>query len=930
LEKWVFPGLEEETRRRSVIPAHRDLLELLEAAVHAFRHRTALRWMEGDREVRFTYGDLDRYASRVGSFLLRAGLQPQARVLLASESRPEWAFAYFGILRAGGTVVPVDPELSEAEVVNLARRAEASVCLVSEEAAQSLPGLFRALAEAGLPTQVHSLAQAMEGDPSQPNRIGAVKRSASPDDVASLLFTSGTTGNPKGVMLTHRNFTSLVSKLAGAFSVGVGDGLLSVLPLHHTFEFSCGLLTPLSRGADITYLDTLNSERLSDVFETGRITAMIGVPALWQLLHRKLTQELAAGPALVESAVNALMSVNSELRNRKGINLGKLLFWPVHKKFGGRLRFMVSGGAALPEEVHSAFHGLGFQLTEGYGLTEAAPVLTVAERENERHPGSVGRALPGIELKIEEPDASGVGEVLARGPTVMAGYFGDPEATAETVHEGWLRTGDLGRLDEEGRLYLVGRKKDVIVDSNGKNVYPDELEELFSKHPAIKELSVVGLPDEGGGERVACLCVPDYGSRPRGEVRHELEEHFRTIAAQQAFYRRIKVLHFWDGELPKTSTRKVKRKQVVEELKRLERASSSGHQARERRTDDGHAWLLTLVAEVAQRRPDEVHLNSRLVADLGFDSLMVTELSVALEQAGVPLRAIEDLSKLETVENLRQLLASQHKRPASEGRAKEISNELVETQEIAVPETVANLGRSLLSLGQRFLYGGVFEVEVKGKSFIPQNRNCLVVANHASHLDMGLIKVVLGDQGERLAALAARDYFFDTAWKRAYFENFTNLIPIERHGSLRESLKMAGDALNQGLNLLIFPEGTRTTTGELQEFKATLGFLALTYGVDVLPLYLDGTYNALPKGSLFPKQNKLAVRIGPVFTYEAMKRRTEGMSRSASYRHVTEITEQAVRALKDGKVIDPSALTPSSDQQALPAPSVQRSQRGHS
>ena len=659
LEKWVFPGLDEQTERRKTLHAHRDLLELFESSVHRHRHRVAFRMVEDERETRFTFGEVDRYSARIAAFLLRSGVKAQDRVLLLSENRPEWGMSYFGILRAGGTAVPVDPQLSETEVVNVARRCNAAVCLISEDCATEFPGLFKALSEAGLATQVHSLAQAMEGDSAQPDRVGQIRHTASADDIASLIFTSGTTGQPKGVMLTHRNFASLVAKIAGTFDISAGDGLLSVLPLHHTFEFSAGFLTPFARGAEITYIDELTSDRLGEVLETGRVTAMIGVPALWHLFHRKLTQELAAKPGWVEQATRALMSAHGELRNRGSVNLGKLLFWPIHRKFGGRLRFMVSGGSALSEEVHKAFHELGFNLAEGYGLTEAAPVLAVSDLGNKRQPGSVGKPLAGIEIRIDAPDKEGIGEVVARGPNVMAGYFGDREATEAVMREGWLLTGDLGRLDEEGRLYLAGRKKDVIIDANGKNVYPDDLEELYQNHPHIKELSIVGLPDDAGGEKVACLCVPDPKDRPRDEVRRELDEHFKAVSTSLPFYRRVKLVRFWDGELPKTSTRKVKRKQVVEELKRLERAASSGDRIRQAASGGGvNDWLLPLIAEVLQKPVSEIRPSAELAGELGMDSLMMTELSVALEQAGVVLPSTTDLSQISTVDDLRKLVAT--------------------------------------------------------------------------------------------------------------------------------------------------------------------------------------------------------------------------------------------------------------------------------
>ncbi len=919
LEKWVFPGLDEESQKRKVLPAHRDLLELLDASVHEWRHRVAFRLYEGERPQRFTFGEVHHYAARVGSFLLGQGVRHQDRVMLVSENRPEWPISFFGVLRAGGTAVPVDKELSEQELVNIARRSEAKVCLVSELLLEKHPRLEDAFAAAGLGTRVATLAAALSGDPGKPDGLGPVKKGAAPDDVASLIFTSGTTGNPKGVMLTHRNFAALVAKLGGAFDIGLGDGVLSVLPLHHTFEFSAGFLTPFSRGAEVAYLDELTGDRIGEVLEGGNITGLVGVPALWQLFHRKITQELATRPRFIEEATKGLMAINAELRNKQGLNLGKLLFWPIHKKFGGNIKFMISGGSALTDDVHKAFHALGFTLDEGYGLTEAAPVLTVTQAGNKRLPGTVGKALPGVELRIFEPDPDGIGEVIARGPNVMAGYFQDRESTSAVLKDGWLHTGDLGRIDHEGHLFLVGRRKDVIIDANGKNVYPDELEELYGVHAHVKELSVVGLPDETGGEKVACLCVPDYKERPREEVRRELEEHFRLVSADQPFYRRVKLVRFQDGELPRTSTRKVKRPLVMEELKRLEKASA---QAAGKKPEDSTDWLVQLVADVIQKPVAEVKPEAKLQVDLGFDSLMLTELSAALEAAGVPMTAVSDLTKITTVDDLRRVVAQSGRKPAAEVRAREISREVArksnETLELELPEALSRAGKAALTLGQRSIYGGLFDVKVKGRAFIPQNRNFLVVANHASHLDMGLVKVALGEQGARLVALAARDYFFDTPLKRAYFENFTNLIPMDRAGSLRESLRLAGESLTQGFNLLIFPEGTRSPNGELMEFKPTTGYLALGFGVDILPVYLHGTHAALPKGAWWPKLEDLEVRIGPLLELEPMRKKVEGLARSEGYRLVTRMAEEAVRALKEGR-------TPSMD--ALPVPAIPTRER---
>ena len=927
LEKWVFPGLDEETERRRTVHAYRDLLEMFDASVHEWRHRVAFRMYDGDTTSRFTYGEVHRYASRVASALLARGVTQGSRVLLVSENRPEWGVSFFGILRAGATAVPVDHDLSEQEIINIARRSDAKVALVSEKVLERLPTLEAALEKAQLGTRQVLFGEAFAGDPTKPDGIGPVRKAASADDVASLIFTSGTTGTPKGVMLSHRNFAALVAKLAGTFDIGVGDGILSVLPLHHTFEFSAGFLTPFSRGAEIAYIDELSADRIGEVLEKGHVTGMVGVPALWQLFHRKITQEMASRPKLVEELFKGLMGINAQLRDRRDINLGKLLFWPVHKKFGGNIRFLVSGGSALSEDVHKAFHAFGFKMDEGYGLTEAAPVLTVTKSDNHRIKGSVGRALPGIELKIHEPDAEGIGEVVARGPNVMAGYYEDRDATQAVLKDGWLYTGDLGRLDRDGNLYLVGRQKDVIIDADGKNVYPDEVEELYEKHPHIKELSVVGLAEEGGGEKVACLCVPQYLDRPHDVVRVELTEHFRRVSLDQPFARRVKVLRLWDGELPRTATRKVRRPLVVDELKRLDRLSHSAEKARrDRDVKDTQAadWLAQVVAEVIQRPLSDVKPDSRLQADLGFDSLMLTELSSALEAAGIPVSQVSDLTAILTVEDLRKVVQTSGRRAALDHEAKVVAHEdepKKDALEADLPDALAAAGRGLLKVGQKAVYRGLFDVKVTGQSFIPMNRNMLVVANHASHLDMGLVKVGLGVQGDRLVTLAARDYFFDTALKRAYFENFTNLIPMDRHGSLRESLRLAQQSLTQGYNLLIFPEGTRSPNGELLEFKPTTGYLALSCGVDVLPVYLKGTWDALPKGAWWPKLSDLEVRIGSPLLIDVLREKVKGLARSESYRIVTRMAEESVRALKEGRVVAPEDL-------AVPAIPT-RERRGH-
>ncbi len=308
---------------------------------------------------------------------------------------------------------------------------------------------------------------------------------------------------------------------------------------------------------------------------------MVGVPALWQLLHRKMTQELAAQPAFVEEAVKALMAANAELRN-KADQFGQAALLAGAPKIRGPHQVSHLGRLGAARRRAQGLSRARLHLSEGLRPHRSG---AGADRDQRRATSGCrarwARRCPASSCSIDEPDTDGIGEVIAKGPNVMAGYFEDRDATEAILKNGWLYTGDLGRIDADGRLYLVGRKKDVIIDANGKNVFPDELEELYQAHKHIKELSIVGLPDDAGGEKVACLCVPDYLDRPRDDVRRELEEHFRNVSQDMPFYRRVKILRLWDGELPRTSTRKVKRKLVVDELKRLRTCRRFGREGPE-------------------------------------------------------------------------------------------------------------------------------------------------------------------------------------------------------------------------------------------------------------------------------------------------------------------------------------------------------------
>lgn len=900
VEKWVFPDMEAKLNKEpKALKAHTTLLTMLHEMASRHDLSVALSRLEADGMSRVSYQELEQRAELTAGRLAAMGVGKGARVVLSAKNHPDWAIAYFGILRAGATVVPVDPAMDPQGVVTIVRESGAKVVVRDAEVDEKVGAELRALEPPLRTPDLHALT-AERGDDEADLAPPAVE--VTDADVASLIYTSGTTGHPKGVQLTHANFTALVASLAPIFPLHAGDRLLSVLPLHHTFEFTCGLLLPLTRGARILYLDELNGDRIKKGLTDGRITAMIGVPALWQLLERRILAKVKDRGPMAEAAFDLAGQVNRWSSKTLGLDLGRVLFGQVHAELGGHLRFLVSGGAALPPDTQKTFARLGLHLTEGYGLTEASPVLTVSKPSGSAPIGQVGKAIPGVTVKILDPNESGVGEIVARGPNVMKGYT-DPEATREVIDEqGWLHTGDLGKFDKKGRLSIVGRVKDVIVSASGENVYPDDVENRLGTVKHIEEIAIVGVDDPRGGERVACLAVPAKDDDVERSVRMErANRSLREALAKLPYGMQPSVVHLYDAPLPRTATRKVKRREVQAMLGRMIAATTRPAE------EAGEATpVRTAIAAVTGRPLKEIGAHATLQDELGFDSLTLTELLVALEARYGTIDP-QGLVHARTVEDVEKLLEGRHARVESrtrtiEGRKKAAAHD--DEERIDLPKPVRDLGKRLFGRLQMGFYDQVMKPTVKGRAFIPHNRPTIVVCNHSSHLDMGFVKYALGEYGRDLVSLAAQDYFFEgNKLTRAWFENFTNLAPLDRK-QLRAAMRQAGEILRRGHTVLIFPEGTRSLDGEIQEFKALVGWLALEHDVDILPVWLGGTYEALKKGAMVPTGRDIEARIGPPFSVADMRRLTPGMNTSEAAREVARLSRQAVLALRDGDVLD--------------------------
>ncbi|MCK5126582.1 MAG: AMP-binding protein [candidate division Zixibacteria bacterium] len=485
------------------------------------------------------------------------------RVGLLAENRPEWGKAYLAILASGGIVVPIDALLKQNEFQNIIEQAGITKLIVSHSFIDTAEEINKSLE---YKIEIIDLENIPESDVSdyQPNFV------TDPHNTAVLIFTSGTTGNAKKVILTHENILSDIDSLLDIVNFQEGDRFLSVLPLHHTFEATLGFLIPLLNGCAVYYIRELNSREIMTGFQKNKITHFVSVPLIYEKLYQGILGAVKKAPPTKRALFSISRKATGAIYSLTGKNAGTQLFKSLRKKAGlENLKLFVSGGAPLPMEVNKGLNLLGIKLLEGYGLTETSPVLT-CNRPDKIKFGTVGLPVKNVKIKIDQPDDNGVGEVLAKGPMITPGYQDNPEATEELFRDGWMCTGDLGSIDSEGFLTIKGRAKNLIVSAAGKNIYPEEIESELLNSEYILEAMVYAHQASNGREEVGAMIFPDLeliagkiNKKPEevieDDVKEVIQSEIRHICSKMAGYKRIKHITFTQEELQKTSTRKIKR-----------------------------------------------------------------------------------------------------------------------------------------------------------------------------------------------------------------------------------------------------------------------------------------------------------------------------------------------------------------------------------
>ncbi len=554
-----------------------SVLSLFKSKLEQFGSKTALCTKNGNKWQNLSYAELGQRACNLGNYLIESGIQPDDRIAILSESRPEWSIGLFAGILAGAIVVPLDIKLSETEMISILADCVPRILFTSlsnQNIADKLKSSVASIEQ--VLTLEEVTTDSLSAQPIQPQDILQL-RERQLDEVASIIYTSGTTGKPKGVMITFRNLIFEAKTLAQVVGVGSDDSFLSILPLNHLLELSGGLLSVLYAGGTVCYAQSLYPQDILQLIQERQITAILGVPLFFKTLYNSIQKEVIHGATLKRLWFQAAMTLAQRLPWQMA---RRIIFFPLHQKFGGKLRIFISGGASLDVDVASFFEQIGLPIIQGYGLTETGPVICVNTPKANRI-GSVGRPLPGVEVKIDFQEKEQTqGEVLTRGPHVMKEYYKSEDLTQEVLdQDGWFRTGDLGIIDANGFLYITGRIKNLIVLGGSKKVNPEEVEAVLSKSLAIQEICVVGRLAKHGikkdTEEVCAVVVPSDSLKQQLQTKPdallaEIEQEIANLATNLASYKRPSRIFMHLDALPKTSSRKVKRPLVLEWLNTLE------------------------------------------------------------------------------------------------------------------------------------------------------------------------------------------------------------------------------------------------------------------------------------------------------------------------------------------------------------------------
>jgi long-chain acyl-CoA synthetase len=837
-----------------------DFFERLERYAGARGSDVALQNVSGDLRYCLTWralaGEIRRFGWQLNLILSR---KTGAHVGLLMDDSPRWGVAFLAAYSAGCVIVPLDPSQSAAALSEIVVHGECEALIFSERYVDAA----RQVSEAN-----QSLVLIDDScPPVTQESVGAPLPLVNRDPAADLaiLYTGGTTGSAKGVRITEANLFWSIWDMLAVCPVTADDHILSILPLFHVMSLLANLLGPLYVGAKVTYLASRDPARILAAFQQEQVTAFLCVPQFYYLLVRRVFEQVALQPRLKRFAFYRFLSLSRVLRRRMKLRAGRVLFRQIHHLFGSNFRLFGVGAASFAPDMAEVMLDLGFNLFQAYGMTETAGPATV-DPPGPSGGSTCGPPLPHAQIRIHNPDHDGVGEILIAGEHLTPGYWNDPHATAELIRNGWLWSGDLGVVDSSGRLRVTGRKKDVIVLSSGKNVFPEQVEYRIQQGSEfIREVCVLGRVSAGGAEEsLHAVIVPDFdGLRDRGvanvqdQIRYDLENTSRSLSTWQ----RVHSFEIRDTPLPRTSTRKLKRFDVHPVF------NNSASRGSAPVPDDSEPAIFALIRRI-KKNCGPISPESNLELDLGFDSLERVELlSNIVTQFGLEI-SDEQADHIFTAGDLARIVDIAT--PVRDGTWVSWP-QILRTPLSAEQQTIASLYLRRRFVMERTMFivcrlSGfaarvLLSLRVTGSENIPREYPFVICANHASYLDALLVAAALPFPVFcRLFFLGATKYMRTP--RRRWFARLVRGIAIDAGASSSSALRLAAEGLKEELVLCVFPEGHRSIDGSLLPFHNGPSILAIEQGIPILPVGIVGTQRVWGRGSARIHLSPVEVRFG--------------------------------------------------------------------
>lgn len=824
--------------------------------------RVAIQALRGTFVESWSYARLRTVIQNLSGTLSAASPAANPAIALYAANSPEWVAAYFAVIQMGGTAVPIDFGLSEEEAGRLMAAAGCRLCLSTRDRLERLRGLPGAAAIQFIDLGAVSEAAGGTAPPQHPDAVVPRAAAIGPDAEASLLFTSGTTGAPKIVPLTHRNLMHCVNAVLSERFLAPGERVLLPLPLHHIYPFTVGLLATLASGGTVIFPEGLSGPQITEAMQKTNPDIMVGVPRLYDALVLAIDGRVAAAGKIARSAFRTLLRLSMALRRYTGLRAGRFLFPTLHRFFGSHLRTLACGGAHLDEGTWERLEGLGWEVLTGYGLTETAPLVTFTPRGRGRK-GTEGTAVPGVEVRIEPREETGLGEILVRGPNVFSGYKNNPAKTQAAFKDGWFRTGDLGWLDADGYLRVAGRGDELIVLPDGKKIFPERLERAYSGSRYIQDLAILAH-----GGRLVAIIVPNLEAlRARGTARIKglVNEEIELIGQRLARHERVSGTAAIAGPLPRTRLGKLRRHLLPEIYARAIHGGSAVAAPTARPVTapppDATPLEMRLWEWLTRRYPGrDITPDSSLQLDFGIDSVDWINLTLDLQQTlGVRLTD-QALSTVITVRDLMRAVSM-----AETAVAGGVPSAPLTGDELRWLEPRGTLHAAIgwcLHRVIRLAMRLVFHLRVDGLDRLPASGPLIIAPNHASFLDPLAIIAALPWRFQRDVYWAAWTGHMFAGPIRRFASRIAQAIPVDQDRGPAAGLALATEVLSRRQILVWFPEGQRSPTGELLPFLQGVGVLIARTGSPVMPVHVSGTYQALPRGQSWPRPGRIQVSFG--------------------------------------------------------------------